>query len=290
MNNTGDSINAPLVDVQHVSYIYPAQKTRKSEIQSAPALQDVSLQVHAGEYVALLGHNGSGKSTLARHCNALLLPTSGSVLVAGRNSSDPAQQRAIRDTVGMIFQNPDNQLIATVVEDDIAWALTVRGYSRAVIADRVEEALAAVDISELRELPPQRLSGGQRQRVAIAGVLALRPQCIIADEATAQLDPLSRADITALLHDLNRQYGLTIIQVTHFLEEAALAGRVVVMEQGNIVMEGPPATVFADIERLRRLKLAIPEPIELAQRLRAAGLPISHEALTVEAIAQEIAR
>ena len=140
MNNTGDSINAPLVDVQHVSYIYPAQKTRKSEIQSAPALQDVSLQVHAGEYVALLGHNGSGKSTLARHCNALLLPTSGSVLVAGRNSSDPAQQRAIRDTVGMIFQNPDNQLIATVVEDDIAWALTVRGYSRAVIADRVERS------------------------------------------------------------------------------------------------------------------------------------------------------
>ncbi len=285
----GDSIDAPLIDVQHVSYIYPSQKTRKGEIQPALALQDVSLQVHAGEYVALLGHNGSGKSTLARHCNALLIPTSGSVLVEGRNSSDPAQQRAIRDTVGMIFQNPDNQLIATVVEDDVAWALTVRGYARAVIAERVAAALAAVDISELRELPPQRLSGGQRQRVAIAGVLALRPQCIIADEATAQLDPLSRADITALLHDLNRQYGLTIIQVTHFLEEAALAGRVVVMEQGNIVMEGPPATVFADIERLRRLKLAIPEPIELAQRLRAVGLPISHEALTIDAIAREIA-
>ena len=189
----------------------------------------------------------------------------------------------------MIFQNPDNQLIATVVEDDVAWALTVRGYARAVIAERVAAALAAVDISELRELPPQRLSGGQRQRVAIAGVLALRPQCIIADEATAQLDPLSRANITALLHDLNRQYGLTIIQVTHFLEEAALAGRVVVMEQGNIVMEGPPATVFADFERLRRCKLAIPEPIELAQRLRAVGLPISHEALTIDAIAREIA-
>jgi len=190
----------------------------------------------------------------------------------------------------MIFQNPDNQLIATVVEDDVAWALAVRGFSRAMIAERVEEALAAVGISAMRELPPQRLSGGQRQRVAIAGVLALRPRCIIADEATAQLDPLSRAEITALLHDLNRRYGLTIIQVTHFLEEAALAERVVVMEQGRIVMEGPPAQIFADIERLRQLKLAIPEPVELAQRLRNAGLPISREALTVEAIAREIAR
>ena len=292
MNNTEitkDRIDAPLIDVQHVTYMYPVQKTRKNETQSVPALRDVSLQVQAGEYVALLGHNGSGKSTLARHCNALLIPTSGRVLVAGRDSSDAAQQRAIRDTVGMIFQNPDNQLIATVVEDDVAWALTVRGYTHTVIAERVEEALAAVDISALRESPPQRLSGGQRQRVAIAGVLALRPLCIIADEATAQLDPLSRADITELLHDLNRQYGLTIIQVTHFLEEAALAGRIVVMEQGRIVMEGPPREVFADIERLRRLKLAIPEPIELAQRLRTAGLPIAREALTVETIAREIA-
>ncbi len=282
-------MKTPLIDVQNITYIYPAQKTRKSETQFLAALQDVSLQVREGEYVALLGHNGSGKSTLARHCNALLVPTDGRVLVAGRDSSNLAEQRAIRDTVGMIFQNPDNQLIATVVEDDVAWALAVRGYSRAMIAERVDEALAAVGISALRELPPQRLSGGQRQRVAIAGVLALRPRCIIADEATAQLDPLSRADITALLHDLNRRYGLTIIQVTHFLEEAALAERVVVMEQGRIVMEGTPAEVFADIERLRRLKLAIPEPVELAQRLRKAGLLISHEALTVEAISRELA-
>ena len=287
-SETGDKMNTPLIDVQGISYTYQTLQTRKGEAQPAPALQDVSLQVQAGEYVALLGHNGSGKSTLARHCNALLLPTSGRVLVAGRDSSDLVQQRAIRDTVGMIFQNPDNQLIATVVEDDVAWALAVRGYARAIIAERVAEALAAVGIAELRELPPQRLSGGQRQRVAIAGVLALRPQCIIADEATAQLDPLSRADITALLHDLNRRNGLTIIQVTHFLEEAALAERIVVMEQGRIVMEGPPAEVFADIERLRRLKLAIPEPVALAQRLRNAGSPISHEALTVEAIAREI--
>lgn len=289
MDDTNHLVKAPLIDVQGITCIYPAQRTRKGEAYPLAALQDVSLQVQEGEYVALLGHNGSGKSTLARHCNALLIPTRGRVLVAGRDSSDPKEQRAIRDTVGMIFQNPDNQLIATVVADDVAWALSVRGYSRTMIAERVDEALAAVGISALRELPPQRLSGGQRQRVAIAGVLALRPQCIIADEATAQLDPLSRADITMLLHDLNRQYGLTIIQVTHFLEEAALAERIIVMEQGRIAMEGPPAEVFADIERLQRLKLAIPEPVELAQMLRTAGRPISREALTVEAIAREIA-
>ncbi len=290
MSDANNGRTPPLIDVQDITYVYSFQKTGEGEATPVTALQHVSLQVREGEYVALLGHNGSGKSTLARHCNALLVPTEGRVLVAGRDSREVKEQRAIRDTVGMIFQNPDNQLIATVVEDDVAWALAVRGYARLLIAERVDEALAAVDICGLRDLPPQRLSGGQRQRVAIAGVLALRPRCIIADEATAQLDPLSRAEITGLLHDLNRRYGLTIIQVTHFLEEAALAGRVVVMERGRIVMEGPPAEIFADIERLRRLKLEIPEPVELAQRLRDAGIPISHEALTVEAIAREIAR
>ena len=188
----------------------------------------------------------------------------------------------------MIFQNPDNQIIATVVEDDVAWALTVRGLPAPVIAERVEQVMTAVGISDLRELPPHRLSGGQRQRLAIAGVLALRPQCIIADEATSQLDPLSRMEIVSLLHQLNREYGLTVIHVTHLLEEAALAQRVVVMEQGQIAMEGTPATIFADLERLRRLKLAIPAPVELAARLRTAGLPVAQGAVTVEAIAQEL--
>ncbi len=254
----------------------------------APALQDVSLQIQQGEYLVILGHNGSGKSTLARHCNALLTPSSGHVLVAGLDTRDKPSQRAIRDKVGMIFQNPDNQIIATVVEDDVAWALTVRGLPASLIAERVEQAMAAVGISDLRELAPHRLSGGQRQRLAIAGVLALRPQCIIADEATSQLDPLSRMEIVSLLHQLNREHGLTIIHVTHLLEEAALAQRVVVMEQGQIAMEGTPATIFADLERLRQLKLAIPAPIELAARLRTVGLPVAQEAVTVEAIAQEL--
>jgi energy-coupling factor transport system ATP-binding protein len=278
--NGTDTTCSALIDIQHVTYAYPGQQT--------PALQDIRLQIRQGEYVVLLGHNGSGKSTLARHCNALLTPTDGHVLVAGLDTREQTNHRAIRDTVGMIFQNPDNQIIATVVEDDVAWALTVRGLPVSVIRERVEHAMAAVGISDLRDKAPHRLSGGQRQRLAIAGVFALRPQCIIADEATSQLDPLSRMEIVSLLHQLNREYGLTIIHVTHLLEEAALAQRIVVMEQGQIAMEGTPATIFADLERLRCLKLAIPAPIELAARLRKAGVPVAEEAVTVEAIAREL--
>src|SRR6266700_7773456 len=279
----------PLIDIHQITYTYPLQMKANSPAQSLKALQNVSLQIQPGEFLAVLGHNGSGKSTLAQHCNALLIPNTGHVLVAGLDTSDKILHHAIRDCVGMIFQNPDNQIIATVVEDDVAWALAVRGLPATLIAERVEQAMTAVGISHLRKLPPHRLSGGQKQRLAIAGVLALRPQCIIADEATAQLDPLSRMEIVTLLHQLRLEYGLTIIQVTHLLEEAALAERVVIMEQGQVVMDGDPASVFADLERLRRLKLAIPEPVELAARLRAAGISISQKALTTEAIARELA-
>jgi energy-coupling factor transport system ATP-binding protein len=279
----------PLIDIQQISYTYPLQNTGKHKAQSSRALQDVNLQIQPGDYLAILGHNGSGKSTLARHCNALLIPDSGRVLVNGQDTSDKTLQRAIRDSIGMIFQNPDNQLIATVVEDDVAWALAIRGLPSLLIAERVEQAMHAVGIYHLRKQPPHRLSGGQKQRLAIAGVLALRPQCIIADEATSQLDPLSRREITALLHQLNQELGVSIIHVTHLLEEAALAQRIVVMEQGRVVMEGTPSAIFADLDQLRQLKLAIPEPIELAARLRATGLTISKEALTVDAIAREIA-
>ena len=276
----------PLIDLQSVSYTYASQS--KESAHPALALNDVSLQAQQGEYLVLLGHNGSGKSTLARQCNALLIPTSGRALIAGLDSAESANWRAIRETVGMIFQNPDNQIIATVVEDDVAWALAVRGVPALEIKERVAWAMQAVGIAHLRGMPPGKLSGGQKQRLAIAGVLALRPQCIIADEATAQLDPLSRQEIVALLHQLNQDFGLTVIQVTHLLEEAALAQRIVVMEQGKIGMEGTPAQVFADLEQLRALKLAIPEPLELAARLRRAGVRISPAALTVEAIAQEL--
>ena len=274
------------IDIQHVSYSYPVQGTGAEKPQVA--LRDVNLHVQDGEYVVVLGHNGSGKSTLARLCNALLIPDTGRVLVNGLDTRDVTTRRTIRDTVGMIFQNPDNQIIATLVEDDVAWSLAMRGFTPALIAERVDTALDAVGISALRQLPPHRLSGGQRQRVAIAGILALLPKCIIADEATSMLDPRSRQEIVTLLHQLNQEQGLTVIQVTHLLEEAALAHRIVVMEQGQIVMEGTPAMLFADISRLRSLKLAIPEPIELATRLRTIGIPLSRNAVTVEAIAQEL--
>ncbi|HEX9412157.1 MAG TPA: ATP-binding cassette domain-containing protein [Ktedonobacterales bacterium] len=278
----------PPIVVQQVSYMYPGR--RRGTEPSAAALHDVSLRVAPGEYVAVVGRNGSGKSTLARLCTALLAPDAGRVLVAGMDTRDPSLRQAIREHVGIVFQNPDNQIIATVVEDDVAWALAIRGWPAAQIRERVAWALAATGIADLRALPPHRLSGGQRQRLAIAGVLALRPQAIIADEATALLDPLSRGELVALLRQLNQEHGLTIIHITHLLEEATRAHRMVVLDRGQIALEGTPPAIFADLERLRQLDLAIPEPIELAARLRTVGMPLSPQALTPEAIAREIAR
>ncbi|HEY7350338.1 MAG TPA: energy-coupling factor transporter ATPase [Ktedonobacterales bacterium] len=268
---------------EDVTYQYPT---------AAPgtplALDHVSLRVRKGEFLALLGHNGSGKSTLARHFNALVLPQTGRVLVDGLDTRDPANKRRVREMVGMIFYNPDNQIVATVVEDDVAWALAARGWSRAEIEERVNEALVMVGLEEQRHLSPHRLSGGQKQRLAIAGVLALRPACILADEVTALLDPVARNDIQSLLRRLNREQGLTIVQVTHLLEEAALADRIVVLEGGRVALEGVPAEVFADLDRLQRLRLAIPDVIALANRLRVAGLPIPLDALTAEDVASAL--
>jgi energy-coupling factor transport system ATP-binding protein len=279
----------PLLDIQHVTYAYPVQARPQAESPAIPVLRDLSLQVQEGEYVVLLGHNGCGKSTLARLCNGLLQPDRGRVLVDGHDTRDSKQRRTIRESVGMVFQNPDNQIIATVVEDDVAWALAVRGWSRAAIKERVDAAMMAVGIATLRHLPPSRLSGGQRQRVALAGILALRPRCIITDEATSMLDPLSRQEITRLLHQLHQEQKLTLIQITHLLEEAALAERVVVMSEGQVVLDGPPEVIFRNLALLRSLKLEIPEPLLLAERLRQTGLPISPDAVTLSAIAEELA-
>ncbi len=268
---------------EQVTYRYPTALP-----DSAPALNQVSLRVKAGEYVALLGHNGSGKSTLARHCNALLIPQEGRVLVQGFDTREPANRRRVREMVGMVFYNPDNQVVATVVEDDVAWSLAARGWSRAEIQERVDEALAAVGLEEQRHLSPNSLSGGQRQRLAIAGVLALRPACLVADEVTALLDPLGRREIQMLLRRLNREQGMTIIQVTHLLEEAALADRIVVLEGGQVALEGTPAEIFADLDRLHALRLAIPDVIALANRLRGAGLPIPPDALTAQDVASAL--
>jgi len=278
----------PLIDIQHVSYSYPLPAHHPHDVAIAPALQDISFSIEQGEYVALLGHNGSGKSTLARLCNALLLPDQGAVRVQGMDTRDQVKQRQIRECVGIIFQNPDNQLIATLVEDDVAWSLTLAGYAAPTIRARVDQALAAVGIEQLRYLAPHNLSGGQRQRVAIAGLLALRPACIIADESTSMLDPLSRQEMVSILTQLHHDQQLSILHVTHLLEEVLHAQRVVVMEQGRIVQSATPEVVFADLERLRELRLVIPEPLALAERLRLAGWSVARSALTLSEIASEI--
>ncbi|HEY7356486.1 MAG TPA: energy-coupling factor transporter ATPase [Ktedonobacterales bacterium] len=277
--SSGDAI----LVAEDVTYQYPTAAPG-----APPALDHVSLRVRKGEYLALLGHNGSGKSTLARHFNALVLPEEGRVLVDGLDTRDPANKRRVREMVGMIFYNPDNQIVATVVEDDVAWALAARGWSRAEIEERVNEALAMVGLEEQRHVSPHRLSGGQKQRLAIAGVLALRPACILADEVTALLDPVGRNDIQGLLRRLNREQGLTIVQVTHLLEEAALADRIVVLEAGRVALSGTPAEIFSDLDRLQKLRLAIPDVIALAHRLRVAGLPIPPNALTAEDVASAL--
>jgi energy-coupling factor transport system ATP-binding protein len=271
----------PLIDVDCVTYRYPAL----GDIAPAsPAIDAISLQIASGEYVAVLGHNGSGKSTLARLLNGLLVPEAGHVRVLGHDTHDRTRRQFVRERVGMIFSDPDSQIIATVVADDVAWGLAARGLPREVIASRVDAALAAVGLTEARERAPNELSGGQRQRLAIAGVLALEPACIVADEVTAQLDPRARGEILALLRHLNGSRGLAVVAVTHLLEEAALADRVIVLEQGHIALDGTPAAVFADLDRLRALRLVVPEVALLGERLRRAGLAIPPDALTPEAL------
>jgi energy-coupling factor transport system ATP-binding protein len=280
MSSTSPS-TTPLIAVERVTYRYPA---RGGIAPTSPALDAVSLQVAPGEYVAVLGHNGSGKSTLARLLSGLLVPEEGHVRVLGYDTRERARRQFVRERVGMIFSDPDSQIIATVVADDVAWGLAARGLPREVIASQVDAALAAVGLTDARERAPQELSGGQRQRLAIAGVLALEPACIVADEVTAQLDPRARGEIRALLRELNRTRGLSVVAVTHLLEEAALADRVIVLEQGRIALEGAPAAVFADLDRLRALRLVVPEVALLGERLRSAGLAIPPNALTPDAL------
>jgi energy-coupling factor transport system ATP-binding protein len=280
----------PFLQLERVTYSYAASSSHTAapagaSLAPAPAaLRDLTLTVAAGEYVAIVGHNGSGKSTLARLLNGLLLPQEGVVRVAGHDTRDAAAREEIRARVGMIFSDPDNQIIATVVEDDIAWSLAARGYPRHVIAEQVQVALSAVGLLEARGRSPHQLSGGQRQRLAIAGVLALEPACIVADEPTAQLDPRARAEVVALLAQLHRERGLTLIYVTHQLEEAALAERIVVLDAGRIALQGAPARMFADLDRLHALRLVVPEVARLGERLRALGVPIPPDTVAPEAL------
>jgi energy-coupling factor transport system ATP-binding protein len=271
-------VDSRFISLREVSYFYDPASA------APPALDNISLDIAAGEFVALLGHNGSGKSTLAAHINGLRQPTRGQVLVSGLDTRDRVSLASIRELVGMIFADPDNQIIATVVEDDVAWSLAARGYPRDEIARRVDAALNAVSLADERKRPPTELSGGQRQRLAVASALALRPVCLVADEPTSLLDPQARRETLALLGALRREYGLTLVYVTHLLEEAALADRIVVLEYGRIALEGPPAMVLSDLDRLHALRLVVPEIALLGARLREYGVPVPYDAVSPEAL------
>ena len=241
----------------------------------SPALSDVNLTIRSGEWVAVVGPNGSGKSTLAKHLNALLLPTEGQVTIEGLDTRDQANLWEVRRRVGMVFQNPDNQIVATVVEEDVAFGPENLGVDPAEIRRRVDSALARVGMAEHARREPHLLSGGQKQRVAIAGALAMQPMCLILDEATSMLDPSGRADVINLLAELNRNLGLTIIQITHHMDEVLLADRLVVMQQGRVILDGPPSEVFTAVDSLTAAGLELPTIVRLGAALREAGVRVS---------------
>ena len=253
-------------------------------------LHGISIDIKRGEFVALLGHNGSGKSTIAKHMNAILLPSGGKVFVAGMDTCDENLLTAIRRTVGMVFQNPDNQLVATIVEEDVAFGPENLGVPSEEIRKTVDEALKAVGMYEYRRHAPHKLSGGQKQRVAIAGIIAMRPKCIVFDEPTAMLDPRGRQEVMSAIDSLVRKLGITVVLITHYMDEAAKADRVIIINDGKLLMEGKPNEVFSHIDLLREHHLDVPQATELAQYLRSLGYDIPDDILTPEECAAAIMR
>ena len=273
-----------IMEATKVSFSY-------EEEPGAPLVLDgVSLSVHRGEFLAVLGHNGSGKSTLAKHFNAILLPREGRVLVDGMETTDEDRLYDIRQTVGMVFQNPDNQIVATIVEEDVAFALENMGVPPAEIRQRVDDALRSVGMYQFREHAPHQLSGGQKQRIAIAGVIAMRPKCIVLDEPTAMLDPRGRAEVMRTLRELNRNHGITVALITHYMDEAAQCDRVVVVDRGKLLLDGTPREVFRQVDRLKGVGLDVPQVTELMHELRRAGLEVREDIITEEECAAELAR
>ena len=265
-------------------------KFRYDSDQPVYALDGVSTEVKRGEFVAVLGANGCGKSTLAKHFNAILLPESGKVYVEGMDTADDDKIYDIRQTVGMVFQNPDNQIVATVVEEDVAFALENLGVPPEEMRRRVDDSMKMAGIYEYRERAPHNLSGGQKQRVAIAGVVAMRPDCLILDEATAMLDPRGREQVMQTIHYLNRNMGITVVSITHYMEEAAQADRVLVVSDGQLVMQGTPREIFTQVDKMRELHLDVPPMTDLDAQLRAAGMPLPEGILTVDEMAEEVAK
>ena len=267
------------IHVENVTFRYGTD----DPLSLKEALSGVSLAVEKGEFVALLGHNGCGKSTLAKHFNAMLLPTSGKVFVAGMDTTEEALKYEIRRRVGLVLQNPDNQLVASIVEEDVAFGPENLGVPPKEIRQRVDDALKAVEMYDYRLAAPYKLSGGQKQRVAIAGIIAMQPECIVLDEPTAMLDPRGRTEVLDTIHKLNRELGITIVLITHYMDEAVTADRVVVMDSGRILTEGTPKEVFSKVELLKQHHLDVPQATELCYRLRACGCQVPLGILDAEA-------
>ena len=265
-----------------ITYRYPEAERN--------AVDQISMRVKRGEFLAVLGHNGSGKSTLAKLFNALYVPDSGTVMVCGMDTKDDELVFEIRQNAGMVFQNPDNQIVATIVEEDVAFGLENNGVPPAEIRERIDQALEIVNMSEYAQKAPHMLSGGQKQRVAIAGVLAMKPKVIVLDEATAMLDPSGRDEVMNTVHRLNREEGISIVIITHYMNEAATADYVVVMDNGKIRLTGNPRKVFSDVEFVRSLGLDVPPMTGLAHELRQAGIDIRPDVLTVEEMVEEVCR
>ena len=281
---------AEIISVKNVYYYYPSYEEEGTTAPRKYALSDVTLSVEEGEFLAIVGHNGSGKSTLAKHLNGLLQPDAGSVTVLGMNTTDKRSLFAIRKNIGMVFQNPDNQMVASIVEDDVAFGPENIGVPQAEIVGRVDWALGTVGMGAFRARTTERLSGGQKQRVAIAGVLALKPKIIVFDESTAMLDPKGRREVLEVALRLKEEQNITVILITHFMDEALRADRIAVMNGGRLVLTGAPREVFAEAARLREIGLDAPRAFRIAEKLRDGGLPLPDGILTIEELGEEVCR
>lgn len=279
-----------MIKIKNLVHEYIRRDEEENVVDIKKAVDNVNIDVKPGEFVALLGHNGSGKSTLAKHLNAILYPTEGAVWVNGLNTSAEENLWQVRQSAGMVFQNPDNQIIGSVVEEDVGFGPENMGIPTEEIWQRVEESLKAVGMWQYRKKSPNKLSGGQKQRVAIAGVVAMHPKCIVLDEATAMLDPSGRKEVLRAIRALNQVEEVTIIHITHYMEEVIYADKVFVMDKGSVVMEGTPREIFSRVEELQKLRLDVPQVTQLAYELKKSGLPIRSGILTVEELVEELCK
>lgn len=279
-----------MIKIKNLIHEYIRRDEEENVVDIKRAVDDVNIEVEPGQFVAILGHNGSGKSTLAKHINAILYPSEGAVWVDGMDTSKEENLWKVRQSAGMVFQNPDNQIIGSVVEEDVGFGPENMGIPTEEIWERVEESLKAVGMWQHRKKSPNKLSGGQKQRVAIAGVVAMHPKCIILDEATAMLDPSGRKEVLRAVRALNQVEEVTIIHITHYMEEVIYADKVFVMDQGKIVMQGTPREIFSKVEELHKLRLDVPQVTQLAYELKKSGLPIKSGILTVEELVEELCK